>query len=164
MESLITELEEVAIINYKNINAVALGIVPANQRTYTPAERKLLAAGDFKWYSPLLIPLGGMSVDGLINSISGRTSMLKKEVHVEKKEMLQLKTTDYFERDYFTKTLKIPEIYVDGFLFYIVENERYAKAMKEKNKDMATFLLSGLAVEYLKLKEVEISNTKLNEK
>jgi hypothetical protein len=105
-----------------------------------------------------------MSVDGLINSISGRTSMLKKEVLVEKKEMLQLKTTDYFERDYFTKTLKIPEIYVDGFLFYIVENERYAKAMKEKNKDMATFLLSGLAVEYLKLKEVEISNTKLNEK
>jgi hypothetical protein len=90
--------------------------------------------------------------------------MLKKEVLVEKKEMLQLKTTDYFERDYFTKTLKIPEIYVDGFLFYIVENERYAKAMKEKNKDMATFLLSGLAVEYLKLKEVEISNTKLNEK
>jgi hypothetical protein len=164
MESLITELEEVAIINYKNINAVALGIVPANQRTYTPAERKLLAAGDFKWYSPLLIPLGGMSVDGLINSISGRTSMLKKEVLVEKKEILQLKTTDYFDRDYFTKTLKIPEIYVDGFLFYIVENERYAKAMKEKNKDMATFLLSGLAVEYLKLKEVEISNTKLNEK
>lgn len=164
MESLITELEEVAIINYKNINAVALGIVPSNQRTYTPAERKLLAAGDFKWYSPLLIPLGGMSVDGLINSISGRTSMLKKEVLVEKKEMLQLKTTDYFERDYFTKALKIPEIYVDGFLFYIVENERYAKAMKEKNKDMATFLLSGLAVEYLKLKEVEISNTKLNEK
>ena len=90
--------------------------------------------------------------------------MLKKEVLVEKKEMLQLKTTDYFERDYFTKTLKIPEIYVDGFLFYIVENERYAKAMKEKNKDMATFLLSGLAVEYLKLMEVEISNTKLNEK
>ena len=36
--------------------------------------------------------------------------------------------------------------------------------MKEKNKDMATFLLSGLAVEYLKLMEVEISNTKLNEK
>ena len=35
MESLITELEEVAIINYKSINAVALGIVPANQRTYT---------------------------------------------------------------------------------------------------------------------------------
>lgn len=32
MESLINELDEVAIIKYKNINAVALGIVPANQK------------------------------------------------------------------------------------------------------------------------------------
>lgn len=164
MESLITELEEVAIINYKNINAVALGIVPANQKTYTPAERKLAAAGEFKWYSPLLIPLGGMSVDGLINSISGRTAMLKKEVMVERKEMLQAKTSDYFERKYFVETLKIPNEYVDGFLFYIVENEKFARSMKDKNKTMATFVLSELAVEYLKLKELEISNKTSNEK
>lgn len=164
MESLITELEEVAIINYKNINAVALGIVPANQKTYTPAERKLAAAGEFKWYSPLLIPLGGMSVDGLINSISGRTAMLKKEVIVERKEMLQAKTSDYFERKYFVETLKIPNEYVDGFLFYIVENEKFARSMKDENKTMATFVLSELAVEYLKLKELEISNKTSNEK
>lgn len=164
MESLITELEEVAIINYKSINAVALGIVPANQRTYTPAERKLAAAGDFKWYSPLLIPLGGMSVDGLINSISGRTSMLKKELVVERKEMLQTKTSDYFDRKYFVETLNIPDEYVDGFLFYIVENERYGRAMKEKNKTMATFILSELATEYLKIKESELVNKSQDEK
>jgi hypothetical protein len=163
MESLITELEEVAIINYKNINAVALGIVPANQRTYTPAERKLAAAGDFKWYSPLLIPLGGMSVDGLINSISGRTAMLKKELVVERKELLQAKTSDYFERKYFIETLKIPDEFVDGFLFYIVENEKYVNAMKDKNKTMVTFVLSELAVEYLKLKEQQTSNKNANE-
>lgn len=163
MESLITELEEVAIINYKNINAVALGIVPANQKTYTPAERKLAAAGDFKWYSPLLIPLGGMSVDGLINSISGRTAMLKKELVVERKELLQAKTSDYFERKYFIETLKIPDEFVDGFLFYIVENEKFVNAMKDKNKTMATFVLSELAVEYLKLKELETSNKNANE-
>ena len=164
MESLITELDEVAIIQYKNINAVALGIVPANQKTYTPAERKLAAAEEFKWYSPLLIPLGGMSVDGLLNSISGRTSMLKKELVVERKEMLQLKTSDYFEKKYFIETLKIPEIYVDGFLFYIAENERFARAMKDKNKTMVSFILSELAVEYLKLNELEISKIKADEK
>lgn len=164
MESLITELQEVSIINYKSINAVALGIVPANQRTYTPAERKLAAAGDFKWYSPLLIPLGGMSVDGLINSISGRTSMLKKELVVERKEMLQTKTSDYFDRKYFVETLNIPDEYVDGFLFYIVENERYGRAMKEKNKTMATFILSELATEYLKIKESELVNKSQDEK
>ena len=167
MESLITELEEVAIINYKNINAVALGIVPANQRTYTPAERKLKTASEFKPESTFYF--GGatgvsLSFDAILNAISGRTTILKNELQVERKELLQAKTSDYFERKYFIETLKIPDEYVDGFLFYIVENERYAKAMKEKNKDMATFLLSGLAVEYLKLKEVEISNTKLNEK
>ena len=163
MESLITELEEVAIINYKNIYAVALGIIPANQKSYTPAERKLAAAEDFKWYSPLLIPLGGMSVDGLINSISGRTDMLKKELVVERKELLQAKTSDYFERKYFIETLKIPDEYVDGFLFYIVENEKFVNAMKDKNKTMATFVLSELAVDYLKLKELETSNKYTNE-
>jgi len=156
MESLITELEEVAIINYRSINAVSLGIVPANQKTYTPAERKLATAGEFRWYSPLLIPLGGMSVDGLINSVSGRTSMLKKELVVERKELLQAKTSDYFERKYFVDTLKIPEDFVDGFLFYVVDNERYARAMRDKNKTMATFILSELATEYLKLKEIDI--------
>ena len=138
--------------------------MPANQKTYTPAERKLAAAEEFKWYSPLLIPLGGMSVDGLLNSISGRTSMLKKELVVERKEMLQMKTSDYFEKKYFIETLKIPEIYVDGFLFYIAENERFARAMKDKNKTMVSFILSELAVEYLKLNELEISKIKADEK
>ena len=163
MESLITELEEVDIIKYKNINAVALGIVPANQRTYTPAERKLAAAGDFKWYSPLLIPLGGMSVDGLINSVSGRTTMLKKELVVERKEQLQDKTIDYFERKYFVETLKIPDEYVDGFLFYIVENEKFSNAMNDKNRVMAAFVLTELATEFLKLKEIELKYSRQNE-
>ena len=37
-----------------------------------------------------------MSVDGLINSVSGRTTMLKKELVVERKNKLQDKTIDYF--------------------------------------------------------------------
>ena len=154
MKSLISELDEITLTKYKNINAVSLGIVPANQRTYTPAERKLYTAGGFKWYSPLLIPLGGMDVDGMINAISGRTAMLEKELVIEKKEMLQAKTTDYFERTYFTETLNIPQEYVEGFLFYIAENLRYAQAMKDKNKTMATFILSELAVEFIQLKEL----------
>lgn len=166
MESLITELEEVAIINYKNINAVALGIVPANQKTYTPAERKLKTASEFKPESTFYF--GGttgvsVSFDAILNAISGRTTMLKNELVVERKELLQAKTSDYFERKYFVETLKIPDEFVDGFLFYIVENEKFVNAMKDKNKTMATFVLSELAVEYLKLKELETSNKNANE-
>lgn len=151
MESLITELDEVAIIQYKNINAVALGIVPANQKTYTPAERKVRTATT------------GL-LDPLINFASGRTKMLKNEVAVERKEQLQIETSDYYDQEYMTKTLNIPIEYVDGFLFYVVENERFTRAMKDKNKTMASFILSELAVEYLKLNELEISKDKTNEK
>ncbi len=166
MESLITELEEVAIINYKNINTVALGIIPANQKTYTPAERKLKTASEFKPESTFYF--GGttgvsLSFDAILNAISGRTTMLKNELVVERKELLQAKTSDYFERKYFVETLKIPDEFVDGFLFYIVDNEKFVNAMKDKNKTMATFILSELAVEYLKLKEQETLNKSTNE-
>ena len=151
MKSLISELDEITLTKYKNINAVSLGIVPANQKTYTPAERKVRTATT------------GL-LDPLINWASGRTKMLKNQVVVERKEQLQAKTSDYFERKYFLETLNIPEEYVDGFLFYIVDNERYARAMKDKNKTMATFILSELAVEYLKLKEIEIEKSPKDEK
>ena len=151
MKSLISELDEITLTKYKNINAVSLGIVPANQKTYTPAERKVRTATT------------GL-LDPLINWASGRTKMLKNQVVVEGKEQLQAKTSDYFERKYFLETLNIPEEYVDGFFFYIVDNERYARAMKDKNKTMATFILSELAVEYLKLKEIEIEKSPKDEK
>ena len=151
LETMINHLEEVKIIRYNNINAVALGIIPAGQKHYTPAERKLRTAEELHWYSPLLIPFGGMSVDGFLNSVSGRTAMLRKEVAVEKKEMMLKKLEDLFETNFFINKLKIPSEYVKGFKYYVVEDEKFVNAMKDKNKTMATFVLGDLAVEYLKL-------------
>ena len=48
-------------------------------------------------------------------------------------------------------TLKIPEEYVDGFMFYTAENNRFAEAMRVKNYTMATFILSELATKYREL-------------
>ena len=144
-------LDEVRINEYKNINAVSLGIISPNTKHYTPAERKLKTAEELHWYSPLLIPFGGMSVDGLINSISGRTSMLKKELEVEKKELLINKLEGWFEKKYFIENLKIPEEYVKGFLFYLVEDPKFTAAMKSKNKTMATFIMNDLAIKYKQL-------------
>ena len=143
MKSKLNELEEVTIVQYKNINAVSLGIIPKNQKTYTPAERKLKAASEMSIGTII-------SIDPLLNWISGRTRMLKKEVEEERKEFLIDRTADYYQKEYFTDVLKIPEDYVDGFLFYVVENSRFVTAMKDKNKTMATFILSELAVEYLR--------------
>lgn len=151
LEPLLNTLEEITIIEYKNINAEALRIIPKGQRTYTPAERKLRAAGSFKWYSPLLIPVGGMSVDGLINSISGRTKMLEKELQVERKEMLLENLKSDFRDSYLIDKLNIPKDYLNGFLYFAVENERFIKIYKTNNKTATEFLLLELSVQYRKL-------------
>jgi hypothetical protein len=144
-------LDEVEIKEYKNINAVSLGILDKPAKKYTPAERKLRTAGEFHWYYPLLIPLGGMPTDGLINSISGRTAMLKKELEVEKKEMLLKKIEYQFDPEYFTINLKIPQEYVKGFWYYAIEEPRLVNEINSKNKSMAKFIFAELATKYLEL-------------
>ncbi|MBC7525154.1 MAG: hypothetical protein H7239_12030 [Flavobacterium sp.] len=152
MESLIRKLDEVKIIQYKNINAVSLGIVSPNIKRYTPAERKLRTAS--KTYSGVGVgtTLGLSSgLDPILNAISGRTKMLKKEVEIEKKETAMDKLNNLFEYTYFTNTLKIPVEYVKGFQFYIVEEPKFVVALNGKNKTLASFLMSELAVKYLEI-------------
>ncbi|MES2410389.1 MAG: hypothetical protein V4535_02980 [Bacteroidota bacterium] len=151
VEAKVTQLDEIEIKQYKDINAVSLGILQKPAKAYTPAERKLRTAGEFHWYSPLLIPLGGMAADGLINSISGRTAMLKKELAVEKKEKLLQKIEYLFKEEYFLENLKIPKDYLRGFWYYAVEDQKLASALNEKNKIMARFIFSDLATKYLEI-------------
>ena len=63
MEAKVIPLEEVEIKKYPNINAVSLGILQSPAKVYTPAERKLRAAEELHWYSPLLIPLVYFIID-----------------------------------------------------------------------------------------------------
>ena len=151
LEAKVIPLDEVEIKQYPNINAVSLGILQTPAKVYTPAERKLRTAEELHWYSPLLIPIGGMSVDGMINSISGRTSMLKKELKVERKEYLLQKIEYMFKEEYFLENLKIPKEYLRGFWYYAVEDPKLEKALNAKNKMLARFIFSDLAVNYLEI-------------
>lgn len=143
-----TELEEVIITKYPEINAISLGISQKGIKKYTPAERRLKAAEELHWYSPLLIPLGGMSVDGMINSISGRTAMLKKELVVEKKERLLEYLTELFKIDFYTITLKIPTEYAKGFQHYCIEDDNFITVLKSKNKIKIEYALIEYAKKY----------------
>jgi hypothetical protein len=146
MEPIVRFLDEVKINEFKNINAVSLGIISPFTKHYTPAERKLYTAtGGGKNQIGLDTKI---STDAILNAISGRTAMLKKEVEVEKKETLMDKIDGWYETKYFTQTLKIPKDYVKGFEYFIVEDAKFAEAMKSKNKTMATFIMNELAVRY----------------
>lgn len=135
-------LKEVVVNENANITAENLGIIPHGQKKYTPAERKIYTATS-------------TSVDKLLNGISGRTAMLKKEAKVEKKEMLFRKMEYLFDEAYYTQRLKIPLEYIKGFQLYCVDNPEFAVSLNTKNKTMSMFLITGLAQEYLTIIEHE---------
>jgi hypothetical protein len=132
---IVTELDPVVIKQYKNINAVDLGIVKAGIKSYTPAERRLKTAS-------------ASLVDGLVNTLSGRKKMLKQELEVEKKELAIHKLEQLFSKQFIVETLKIDSSYAKGFSFYVVENPRFRELLKSKNKTEIEFLLVQLSKSY----------------
>lgn len=142
MKPIMNELREVIIKN-SSISAESLGIIPYGQKKYTPAERKLLTATSGK--------LNPMGLDPLLNLLSGRTAMLKKELEVEKKESFLAQLEAMFDKNHYVNTLHIPAIYVKGFLYFVVENPQFTKVLKTKNRTSIEFLLGELATKYLEM-------------
>jgi len=130
-----TQLNEVDVNAHPQINSEQMGITQKGQKRYTPAERKLRTATT------------GL-LDPLLNKMSGRTAQLKKEIQVERNERLLIKLDGWFEDKYYTQTLKIPEDYIQGFQYYIIEDEDFARALNDKNKTLTMFYVKRLAVEY----------------
>jgi hypothetical protein len=137
------DLEELVINDYKHINSESLGLVPKGQKQYTPAERKLATASKWK--------MNPMGLDPVINMLSGRTAMLKKAAETEKKELLIERISYLYSDEDIVAMFKVPQEYVKGFVFYVVENNYFVKALNSQNESMVEFLLNGLAGKYLEL-------------
>ena len=145
-------IKEIMVTNADDITAESLGLVPIGQKKYTPAERRVKTAGD---WSGTGIDGALLSLDPLFNAISGRTKQLKAELEVERKEFLQYKINANFDSELIMNQFHIPEDYVSGFVFYIVEDEELKAAAKAKNKTLISFRMSALAVDFLKLKNLQ---------
>ncbi len=139
-------LPEVIVNDNKGITAENLGIIPRGQRKYTQAQRRLHEATSGGGIVPL---------NPILNAISGRTRMLKKEILVEQKEKLLLQLDGWFDDEYYIQTLKIPEDYIAGFDFYIINDADFVRALRAKNKTLTKFLAQGLARNYLQDIEAE---------
>ena len=147
MEPKTTELKEV-IINKNQINALSLGVVTKDPVKYSPAERRLRTAGDFKPIQLLNLLGGAMPLDPLINKINGRTKRLKKLVVLERKENYIKLISELYNQEYFTVQLEIASDYVNGFKYFIVENENFLKVLESKNEERTSFYMVALAQEY----------------
>lgn len=143
-------LDEVVVAK-QTITSESLGLVLPGQKKYTTAERRLKTAGDFKPIQLLGLLGGQLPFDPILNAISGKTTRLKKELEVERRELLTLKLQYWFKEDYLVEELKIPKENIDGFWIYTLDDLPFKNAVKSQNKTLATFLVTELAVKYLKI-------------
>lgn len=153
----LNELEEVNISNIslsgnlsrdiselKTFNKYDLG-VKLNTRTLpTPEERRL--------YTATHAAGGILSVDMLINTLSGRLKRLKNEKEIAdltqlvKNGMLSLPET------FFTENLNLPEEDVVNFLYYCAENSNLNAWLKDENDLQLMEYFERMAKEYKNFK------------
>ena len=155
MTAKINELDEVRVSNIR-MDAVSMGILARPAKNYTPAERHLRTATALYPTVSMGSMMGAaISVDPLINWISGRTKLLKSELQVERKEILLQKLAGLYPEDYYLEKLKIPKDYIKAFQYYAVADPKLAQALLSKNKFTTTFLIGGLAADYKNLLQNE---------
>lgn len=138
MYPIMNELKEV-VVKRPSVSAESLGIIPYGQKKYTPAERKILTA------------TSGFGIDPILNLFSGRTAMLKKELEVEKKEGYLVQLENLFDNNHYVNTLHIPSDYVKGFMYFVIENPKFTRVLKTKNRTSIEFLMSELATQYIQI-------------
>lgn len=138
MQPIVNELKEV-IVGSSSISAESLGIIPYGQKKYTPAERKIFTA------------TSGFGIDPILNLISGRTNMLKKELEIEKKEGYLIQLENLFQPDFYIHSMHIPQLHVKGFLYFLVENPKFISILKTKNRTAIEFSMSELATKYIEI-------------
>lgn len=150
LKRIVNELDEVVVS--EKVSATSLGIIPKGQKVYTPAERKLYTATHLNASANAGSMAGGsISADPLLNWISGRTKMLKKELQIEKKERYMQQFEALFLSDYLISKLKIPADYVKGFEYFAIEDPQFVASLQSKNKSMSQFLINDLAIKYKKI-------------
>lgn len=128
------ELDEV-VVESTGITSESLGLAPAGQPRYTPAEKKLFTAED--------------GTDAIFNAISGRTKILKKAVETEKKEGVIEYLEGLYTDSELTEEFKIPADKVRDFLFYAAEDKELAPIIKDKNEALVKLKMIDISKRYL---------------
>lgn len=141
------EIEQVEIIR-PNITPESLGLVPKNQKRYTVAERRLKAATEMN----LMLGFGlSMSLDPIINAISGRTKMLKQELKIERYNARLKAIRNYLTNETIVDDFKIPQEYAEDFRVFLADNAAFSKVLATKNRNQILTHAFMLVESYNKL-------------
>lgn len=140
-------LRDVGSTQYeKKVTAGALGIPENTAPQRTVEERR---------YYTAVTSSGGIPLDGLINSITGRLKMLKKHIEVSRFAKKIQDTRVQFSDSIYMKNLQIPEDLIEDFVYYTFEDEAAKKFVDTGDAlGLLDFMIEKSAT-YNKLKEQE---------
>lgn len=155
---LVTQLDEIVITK---ITSESLGLIPKGTKRYTPAERQL--------YTATSAPGGGgivVSVDAIVNWISGRTKMLKKALSYEKQEMRKNKLLNVVSEYKMIADYSIPKDYVTGFAYYLVNDDQMAALLNSgvTEKEKIESRTGELALDFLELVQDKKTQENISER
>ncbi len=164
LEPEITELEDVQISNIelngrlgddmnrikveKPFDPAAAGLPVYKGPVLTQEERRL--------YTATHSGAGIIPVDAVINAITGRTKMLKKQVRISNMERRVQKARNLVADTTYIKQLQIPARFIDDFAHFVYFDQPEALAVAASENPLSLIeLLMERAPEYLRFKEEE---------
>ncbi len=156
---LINELEQVEVSNISlegilqtDVNQLELKPIFRNEDLGFPtikrpslAERRLYTA---------MSSGSGLPLDPLLNMISGRLKVLKRQVAYEKLEQKVSEVFSLFSQYYFINDLEIPEYFVEDFIYYCLEFSNFEEMLGHKDKLQMLEFFKSIKTTYLKRKEI----------
>ncbi len=144
LDPIVNQLDEALVYSNRNINAVALGIIPKEVKPLTINEKRLLTAGDFKAIDLLGILGGGVPINPIINKISGRTKRLKKIVAQERIAIGYERLKENYSV-FIADNLHISEADMGKFLYFLADDTATLPIldMKDENRTQLYILEKG---------------------
>lgn len=147
MTSKVRQLDEVEVRPYTGIDAVSMRILSKPAKTYTPAERRLRTARHV-FVGPVQGGGTGITIDPVINFITGRTARLKSDLLVERQERVIRRLKEWYPDEYYPDKLSIPAEAVEAFRYYCADDRALESALDGKRKAEADFRLHALALAF----------------
>lgn len=134
-------LDEVEIVNNQKYNAVTLGILDRPAKSYTPMERRLKTAGDFKPIHLLGLLGGSLQLDPIFNAINGKTKRLKKEILLERNMKRLENFQAFYPESELIDQIKINPEQVAAFTYFVLNEKEFEVLLDSRNKSKMTFYL-----------------------
>lgn len=127
----ITELDEVSISNIdltgditKDVNSTQLKRVLLPKDLGIPENTAPQRTIEERRYHTAISSAGGIPLDGLINSITGRLKMLKRHVEVSRFAAKIQEARFTYSDTVYTEKIKIPKELIEDFVYYVFEDEK----------------------------------------